>query len=133
MSGNDLAGVRLYKPGMLLLYFVVGGLPLGCFAYGLNVARRGRRWIGTFLWVLASLTFVSLVAGAAVGARVSSLGILSVFIGIGVLNLESGPYKRALARGATPEKWWPPLLGAFGIILLVVILLAFVAPDGPTP
>jgi hypothetical protein len=89
--------------------------------------------MGTALWVLAAVAFVVLVVGSAMGRRVGGVGILSIFIGIGVLQLESGPYKRAIARGAIPEKWWPPHVGALGILLLVAVLLTFVAPTSLVP
>jgi hypothetical protein len=130
MPGNDLSGRRLYQPGLLFVYFVLGGLPLGCFAYGLNLTRRGQRVMGTALWVVASAAFTALVIGAAAGTAVPSMGILSVLVGIGVLQLETKPYKRAVAQGAVPAKWWPPMVGALGIILLVVVLMTLAMPEG---
>jgi hypothetical protein len=92
----DLAGKRLYKPELILLNFVLGGLPVGCFAYGVNISRRGQKLIG-------------------------------------VLQIASGAYKRAIAQGALPEKWWPPLVAALSILLLVAILFTFVAPTSMAP
>lgn len=119
-----MVGVRLYRPGVIALYFVLGGLPLGCFLYGLNVARRGDRLFGYALVAVATIAYALLIAAIVTGVGVSGFGILGVFVGLGVMYMEGRPYRNALASGATPARWWPPLLFlAFLFVSLSLVLL----------
>jgi hypothetical protein len=111
---------------VLAAYFIVGTLPIGMCLYGLNVARRGGRWIGYTLFVMSALSLVLLLVVAARGQHPSwrILSLLSILVGIGVLRMETGPFKRAIAKGATSARWWPPIVP----VLLLIVLMALVSP-----
>lgn len=128
-EGKVSEGVRLYKPGVLALYIVISGLPIGLLLYGLNIARRGQRRLGGVLWVLSGILLALMLALAATGGRVRGFGILSIPIAIWVYGTERKPYALALKKGATPAKWWPPLLLVFGLILVVSVTGALFAPQ----
>jgi hypothetical protein len=55
---------------------------------------------------------------AALGASVSLYGLLGIFGAIGFYNLESGPFRSALLKGAVRARWWPPAIIVFGMYLL---------------
>ena len=125
---QDLAGVRLYKPGVIAMYTILS-FPVGLYLYGLNISRRGRRLTGGLLGTFAALMFcVMLIAGAA-GHRTSGFGILGIFVAIGLFRIEGDRYKRAVHRGALAARWWPPMLLAVAAILVVVIVVTLVAPE----
>jgi hypothetical protein len=131
---GKLAGTKLYTPAVILSYCILGNMPLGLFLYGRNSARRGQRVMGGVLSILSVLTLALLFLAAAVG--VQSRGILSlpfllsIFVGIGIFHLESGPYKPALARGETGARWWPPLFLVLLIWLLMVSSTYFITLNG---
>jgi len=128
-SGHTVAGLRLYSPATVATYSCVGGLPLGCLLYGLNATRRGGRGLGTVLMVIAGASFVLMVVGAAVGVPVgNAYGVLGLFGAIGFYNFESGPFQRALAKGAVRARWWPPAVIAISVY--VVIAVAVVVSRG---
>lgn len=142
-AASNLAGKRLYQPGVLLAYFALGGLPCGLFLYGLNVARRGQPWVGYLLSAVATATFMLFAAAPAGTGRLSgsgfatissmSLGILGFLVGIGVFKSESGPHthRAAVARGATPAPWWPPAVAAIAVLLAVELSRAVFATGAP--
>lgn len=128
--GRKYMGTRLYGPEVILAYFVLGGIPLGTVLYGLNCSRRGQRVIGGVLAFLAGVTFLLLLASRMSGYGSGTLrsSLLSILIGIGIMQLEVGPYEAAVAKGALPARWWPPLLAVLGIALLLTVLLWFLLP-----
>ena len=130
-SVSAVAGKRLYSPATVATYTVVGGLPLGCLLYGLNSTRRGGKWLGAALLVVAAASFVFMAVGAAVGAHVALYGMLGLFGGIGFYNLESGPFERAMAKGAIRARWWPPALIAIASYLVIGIVVVLFRGAGP--
>ena len=127
---QDLKGHHFYRPGVVATYCVLS-LPVGLCLYGLNVARRGGRVMGYVLAVVAGVTFLWMLAAAAMGAVGMSglFGLLGVAAGLGLLKTEGGPYRAALARGGVTARWWPPLLWVIGSILVVVIVVAIFGPE----
>ena len=119
---SSLAGIRLYSPGAIAAYTLLGGFPTGCALYGLNSARRGSRVFGVVLYVVAAASCILMIVGATLGADVRAYGLFGVFGAIGLYTLESGPFDRAMRIGAIRAKWWPPAL-----LLLTAYLLAGVA------
>ena len=120
-ASHELAGTRLYKPGLLFAYFALGGLPIGLVTYGVNISRRDSKWFGRSLAASAVVLFVVRAGASLGGNRSSGLGILSIFVGLGVFKMESGPYQRAVRRGARPERWWPPIVGAIGVVMVLAL------------
>ena len=123
-SRQDFSSTRLYAPGVILAYFVLGNTALGLFLYGRNVARRGQRAMGGALSAVAALALVLLMVALAAGAQrppsmVFLPTLLNFIVGQGVCQLEQVPYRCALARGARRARWWPPLLVVVVISLLV--------------
>ncbi len=132
---GDLSGAKLYAPGVILAYFVLGNMALGLFLYGRNIAGRGQRVMGGVLSAASALAVVLLMVAAAVGAlsRPSVVWLptlLNFFVGVGVFQLERGPYRRALARGAKRARWWPPLLVVLLISLLMEAAVSILASAG---
>jgi len=122
-SRSAVAGKRLYSPAVVATYSVVGGLPLGCLLYGVNSTRRGGSGLGTILLAVAAASFAFMAVGAVLGAHVALYGALGWFGGIGFYNLESGPFERAMARGAIRAKWWPPALIAVASYLVIGVVV----------
>lgn len=120
-AAPDLSGVRLYSPGVLATYFVLGNLPIGMALYGLNVARRGHRPLGYFLIGIALLALVHFMLTVLAGHNLRSLTLLSLVVGLGVYSAETRPYQAALRRGAKPARWWPPLFAVAALFLAVAI------------
>ena len=125
---RDLEGRRFYRPGVIATYCVLS-FPVGLYLYGLNVARRGSRMTGYTLAGMSCVAFLGMLAAGVMGARVSGFGILGIFAGIGLLNMEGRPYRLALSRGGGTARWWPPLLWVLGTILLVVIIATVFGPE----
>jgi hypothetical protein len=121
-----LAGVRLYSPGVLAAYFILGNVPIGMALYGLNVARRGERWIGYVLLGSSLLALLLLGLAVVAGGNLRGWSLLALVLGLGVWQIERGPYRRALRNGATRARWWPPL---FGVLALLIALLLLVPED----
>jgi hypothetical protein len=119
----DLSGIKLYKPGVLMAYFVLGNLPDGMAIYALNVARRGDRALGYFLFGASALALVLLILAALAGRSMRGWTLLALVIGLAVFSTERRPYQMALQRGATPARWWPPLLGVIALVLALAALL----------
>ena len=125
---QDLQGHGFYRPGVIATYCVLS-LPVGLYLYGVNVARRGGRVMGYVLSGLSGATFLGMLVAGALGARVSGLGILGIFAGIGLLNMEGRPYRLALSRGGVTSRWWPPLLWVIGSILVVTLVVTILGPE----
>ena len=123
---RTLSGVRLYSPGVLAAYFILGNVPIGMALYGLNVARRGERWIGYTLLGLSLLTLALLVLAAMGGRSLRGWGLLALVLGLGVWQVERAPYRRALRGGAAPARWWPPLIAVLALLIALVLLV----PEG---
>ena len=125
--GAGLAGTSLYSPGAVAAYSLLGGLPLGCVLYGLNVARRGSRIMGTALSLLGAASYLfMLVATALGGESLAIYSFLGIFGAIGFYKLESGSFRQALNRGAVKASWWPPLLLALFSWVLIAIVVTLV-------
>lgn len=125
-EAHALSGVKLYSPGVLAAYFILGNVPVGMALYGLNVARRGERWIGYVLLGSSLLALVLLGLAAISGRNLRGWSLLALVLGLGVWQIERGPYRRALRSGATPARWWPPLLGVLALLIALVLLV----PEG---
>lgn len=124
---QELQGRRFYPPGVIAAYCILS-LPVGLCLYGLNIARRGGRVMGYSMAGTSVVTFWGMFAAGAAGtvaARVFGLGIgfLSIFVAIGLLNMEDPSYRAALSRGGAPARWWPPLLCVIGSLLVGAIVL----------
>ena len=128
-ESKDLAGVRLYKPGVIAAYMVLSGMAIGLLLYALNVLRRGQRWLGGLILALSAALVIMIVTIVTMGGRVSGLGMIGVLVAIFVYQLERRPYTLALERGATPAKWWPPLFLVLGFLLIVVVTAGLFGPS----
>ncbi len=125
-SDGSLVGRRVYSPGAIAAYSVLGGLPLGSLLYGLNVSRRGSRGMGTLLYVVGGGSYVFMLVAAAAGANIGLYGLLGIFGAIGFYKMESGPFQNALRRGAARARWWPPALIAVSAnAVLTIAAMAF--------
>ncbi len=127
METKDLETIKQYKPGVIAVYLALGGLPVGLHLYGLNNIRRGQRWMGLSFCALSVVAFMLVAFIAATGHKVTEIGILGIVVALCVYLMERKPYQQAIERGATPAKWWPPLLWVVGIILIVFIIIGFSA------
>ncbi len=125
-DGAARSGVKLYSPGVLAAYFILGNLPIGMALYALNVARRGDRWIGYLLFCMSAVTLLALLSAAAAGTRLRTLQLLAVLVGLGIWQIETPPYRRAIRSGATRARWWPPLLA----VLALEVVVRFILPAG---
>lgn len=120
---RTLSGVRLYSPGVLAAYFILGNVPIGMALYGLNVARRGDRWLGYAVLGSSLLALVLLFLAALAGRNLRGWNLVALVLGLGVWQIERGPYGRALRSGATPAKWWPPLIAVVALLVALVMLV----------
>jgi hypothetical protein len=120
---KDLDTIKLYKPGVIAAYLALGGLPVGLYLYGLNILRRGQRWVGVFFCSLSALAFVMMAMVAATGHPAMGIGFLGIVVAICVYQMEKRPYQLAIQRGATSAKWWPPIFWVIGIFLLVALVI----------
>ena len=112
---------RFYPPGVIGAYCVVF-FPLGLLLYALNVRRRGGRVMGGVLSGLSAIFAVLTIVYAVIYGRFVEISGLGVFVGIGLIRMEDGPYKTARAQGGVRARWWPPLLwvGAAIVVALLV-------------
>jgi hypothetical protein len=125
-STEGVAGKRLYSPAAVATFSVIGGLALGCLLYGLNSRRRGGKGLATVLLVVAAASFLFMAVGAGLRAHISLYGALGLFGAIGFYNLESGPFERAVAKGAVRAKWWPAALIALVSYLVIGVAVLLV-------
>ena len=91
--------------------------------YGLNVARRGDRGLGYLLVGASALALVLFMAAALAGRDLRGWTLLALVIGVAVFRMELRPYRAAVRLGATPARWWPPLLGVIVLMLVLIALL----------
>jgi hypothetical protein len=119
----SLPKVKLYSPGALAAYFILGNIPIGMALYALNVARRGDRWIGYMLFASSAVALVLLVLAAAAGRNLRGWNLLALVVGLGVWRVEQRPYRQAIRNGAFPERWWPPLVAVLALMILLVLLV----------
>ncbi len=121
---------RLYSPGVIAAYSILTTLPFGLLLYAINIRRRGDKWVGTILALLAAIVLVGSSIAAIMGRRVFGLNffLISVLVAIGLYRIESGPYKKAISEGALPARWWIPALWA---LLWFSILIAWSILFGP--
>jgi len=124
---SDSSGVKLHHPGALAGYCLLN-LPFGLALYGVNVSRRGGKVMGTVFVILGTGLFGLMILAAAMGTRVSGIGILGIFVGLGIFGMEYRPYTRAIRDGAGRARWWPPLLVILGAILLLASIVVLVDP-----
>jgi hypothetical protein len=122
-EGADLPGIRLYRPGVLVAYFILGNLPIGMALYALNLARRGDRVLGYFLFGASVLALALLLVAAIAGRNLRGWTLLALVIGLAVYGAERGPYRSAVQRGARPARWWPPLVGVLGLLVVLAALV----------
>jgi hypothetical protein len=121
---KDLDTIKLYKPGVIAAYLALGGLPVGLYLYGLNILRRGQKWVGVFFCSLSALAFIMVAMVAASGHPATGIGFLGIVVAICVYQMEKKPYQVAIQRGATPAKWWPPIFLVIGILLLIILIVS---------
>jgi hypothetical protein len=127
METKDIETIKQYKPGVIAAYLALGGLPVGLYLYGLNILRRGQRWMGLLFCALSGAAFVLVAFIAATGHKATGIGILGIVVALCVYLMERKPYNLAIENGATPARWWPPLLWVVGIILIVFLIIGFSA------
>lgn len=113
-------GKRFYHPGVLAAYCILANIPLATFLYGINVHRRGNARFGNVIKVMAALAIVAMTIAYPFGSNLSGTRLMlpGIVIGIGLMKAERSNYEKAISKGASPEKWWPPLL-----FLLVNVLI----------
>jgi len=128
-SQNKYSGLKLYHPGIIMFYFLLGGLPLGLSLYSLNIFRRGQVWMGRFLFILSVVTFIMLVTAAVSGNGLSGLGIVGLFIGLGILKMEWLPFTTSIEKGAKKAKWYPPLLIVLGLYIIIILAMSSQLPN----
>ncbi|UCB52369.1 MAG: hypothetical protein JSV10_10375 [Candidatus Zixiibacteriota bacterium] len=128
-EGKDLEGVRLYRPGVIAAYTVLSGMAIGLLLYALNLLRRGQRWLGVLTLVLCGVLFILIAAVFTMGGRMFGLGLLGVLAAILIYQLERKPFDLALERGATPAKWWPPILFVLAFLLVLIVAAGLFGPS----
>ena len=115
-------GRSVYSPAAIAGYAALCGLPVAYILHGLNLRARGYIRLG-FSWVgfgAACLGVLFVLPESFAPARGFMLS-LGVFGGIALFQLESGPYQRAIAQGATRALWWPPALIVIGATIIQLI------------
>jgi hypothetical protein len=112
---------RFYPPGVIGAYCVVF-FPVGMLLYAINVRRRGGRALGGVLSGLSAVFAVLVIVYAVNYGRFVEISGLGVFVGIGLIRMEDGPYRQARAHGGLRARWWPPLLWVGAAILVTVLL-----------
>ena len=127
---DELAGLKLYKPHAVAWYMVIG-LPLGLFVYGLNIARRGQQWFGYSVSAFSGLVYIVVAALVHMGTVPHQIYLheqgflfdspLSVLLALFVQFMEQRPYRVAVNKGATPAWWWPPMSWAIGVHLALYL------------
>jgi|GEM_PF-1452143 len=128
-KGKNLEGVRLYRPGVIAAYTVLSGMAIGLLLYALNLLRRGQRWVGILTLVLCGVLFILIAAVFTMGGRIFGLGLVGVLVALLVYQLERKPFDLALERGATPAKWWPPILFVLGFLVVLIVAAGLFGPD----
>ena len=119
---RGLSQVRLYSPPVLAAYFILGNIPIGMALYGLNVARRGERWLGYLVLGSSLVALVLMMVSAMAGGNLRGWRLLSLVLGVGVWQVERAPYRRAVASGAAAAPWWPPLLAVLALTLVFMLI-----------
>ena len=127
METKDTEAIKQYQPGVIAAYLALGGLPVGLYLYGLNILRRGQKWIGLLFCALSGVAFILVAFVAASGYKATGIGALGIATAFCVYLMERNPYNLAIEKGATPAKWWPPLLWVIGIILIVFLIIGLSA------
>ena len=128
-EGKNLEGVRLYRPGVIAGYTVLSGMAVGLFLYALNLLRRGQRWLGVLTLVVSGVLFILIAAVFTMGGGILGLGLVGVLVALLVYQLERKPFDLALERGATPAKWWPPILFLLAFFLILIVAAGLFGPD----
>jgi len=131
IESQQFAGKRLYRPGVLAAYCIIANLPFGIFLYGLNVYRRGHFWMGRIILAVSAVAIIAMSIAVASGAKVYCIPslLLNIVVGVGLMKAERGSYQKAILNGATPARWWPPLLFLAAISLAILIVSWFTSPD----
>lgn len=131
-AARNLHGRHFYPASVIALYCALS-VPLGLGLYGINVARRGGRFLGYLLAGLSGLVLLALAVSAAVGEGrsgsfvfPSGSFVFPVVLGIGLYRTEQRPYQAALNRGGLTAKWWPPLIWVLGLWIVVAIMVTLV-------
>ena len=122
-ENGEYAEMRLYSPGLLAAYTILGNVPLGLFLYGLNLMARGYRRYGKLMMGSAILTglwlFVLFMNTPTRRLPAIPSIMFGLICGISIYKSEMGPYQKAIAAGATKARWWPPLLVLIGFMATV--------------
>ena len=128
-KGKNLEGVRLYRPGVIAGYTVLSGMAVGLLLYALNLLRRGQRWLGVLTLVLCGVLFITIAAVFTMGGGILGLGLVGVLVALLVYQLERKPFDLALERGATPAKWWPPILFVLAFLIVLIVAAGLFGPE----
>lgn len=91
--------------------------------YGLNVARRGERWLGYLVLGSSLLALLLMMSSALAGGNLRGWRLLALVLGVGMWQIERAPYRRALANGAVPAPWWPPLLAVVALTVVFMLIV----------
>jgi len=118
------AGQRFYSPGVIAAYCILANIPLAVFLYGINVCRRGNVRSGNAIKIVAALAIVTMTIAFAIDARLSGIRFMlpGLVIGIGLFKAEKAYYGQAVAKGASPEKWWPPALIVVANAIVLILI-----------
>src|SRR5690348_5218979 len=98
------AGQRLYPPGMLAAYTILGNVPLGLILYGLNIMTRGNRLYGKIMigsGILSGIWFLAFILAPHARHESNMLVMVSLICGMSIYKFESQPYPKAIAAGAS--------------------------------
>ena len=128
-EGKNLEGVRLYRPGVVAAYTVLSGMTVGLLLYALNLLRRRQRWLGVLTLVLSGVLFILIAAIVTMGGGVFGVGLVGVLVALLVYQLERRPFDLALERGATPAKWWPPILFLLAFLVVLIVAAGLFGPE----
>jgi hypothetical protein len=118
----EFQGRSFYPAGVLAAYCVVF-TPMGFFLYGLNLVRRGSRVMGWSLTVVSVALTTALMVSVAINHPPSGgIGVFGVAAAIGILKMEAPQYRRAIAKGGSTAKWWPPSLMVLALVLVTGLI-----------
>jgi hypothetical protein len=114
-----LGFTHLYSPSVLVGYSLLTPFTVPLFLLGMNVYRRGHKLTGTALATLAGLGTVGLVIRGVLAEAIPWTMAWATVTALLVLKLDSALYFQAVAKGASPARWWPPLLILAALVTVV--------------
>ncbi len=127
----NVTGKQFYSPATIGAYCILTSFLVGIALYAVNLTRRGEVWMGRLLIGLVAIIGVGLTIAEFLGRNAfgRAFWLLSILVALALVQMEKGPFKRALANGATRAKWWPPLLWVILLVVVEIAILLFIQTD----